>query len=163
ASDHRSFWDLGIPSVLLIEGKRFEYNPFYHSGNDVAAHLDYDFMASCTKAALGAAARLAGYRASGQDSVPSVVVELYQNHPNPFYESTVITFSLPGCCFVEVAVYDVKGQRVKLLKRGWMGPDEIDCPWDGSNDSGRKLASGVYFLRLKVGAVSEVRKIVILR
>ncbi|HEY5134116.1 MAG TPA: M20/M25/M40 family metallo-hydrolase [Candidatus Krumholzibacteriaceae bacterium] len=160
SSDQIAFWEVGIPAALLIEGKRSELTPYYHSCSDVADHLNFAFFEVCTKAALGAVARLAGLMPS--EIVPKRVA-LYQNYPNPFNAVTTVSFALPEASNVEVAVYDISGRRVALIERGREEAGVVNRSWNGKDDRGRPLASGVYFLRLRAETSEAVRKIVILR
>ena len=160
SSDHMSFWAVGIPAVLLIEGRRDELTPNYHSCFDIAENLNYAFLEVCTKTALGAVALLAGLM---PDEAPPARLALHQNYPNPFNAGTTLSYALPAPANVELAIHDVSGRRVALVERGRRGPGVFDRAWDGRDDGGRPLASGVYFLRLRAGADEAVRKIVILR
>lgn len=159
SSDHIAFWDVGVPAVLLIEGgTREERTPYYHTCGDAANTLNYDFLAVCTRAALGAIADLAGLVPAGQPRFA-----LAPNFPNPFNSGTVLSYSLDEPADMELAVYDVAGRRVALIERSSRGAGEYRRPWDGTDEAGRRLSSGVYFLRLKAGASEAVRKVVILR
>lgn len=159
-SDHVAFWDVGIPGVLIAEGRRSELTPYYHSCFDVASTINYDFLEACTKAALAAVLDLAGIAAP--DTIPPEIA-LSQNRPNPFGLSTVISYSLPGPAPVELAVYDIAGRRVAVLDGGLKERGSHDLTWDGRNASGRRCASGVYLLRLRAGNHIIVRKAVIVR
>jgi hypothetical protein len=159
SSDHIAFWDAGIPAVLLIEGgTRETRTPYYHTCSDQANTLSYAYLEVCTQTALGAIAILAGLV---PDEPP--LFALRQNYPNPFNAGTVLSYSLEAPAVVEIAVYDVSGRRVALIERSSRGPGEYTRVWDGKDEGGRSLASGVYFLRLCAGQVEAVRKIVILR
>ena len=158
SSDHVAFWDVGIPAVLMIEGGAGDRTPYYHTCGDAANTLNYAFREVCAKTALGAISILAGLV---PDEPPPFA--LHQNYPNPFNAGTVLSYSLAAPANVELAVYDVSGRRVALIERSNRGAREHELPWDGRDESGRRLASGVYFLRLRAGAVEAVRKIVILR
>ncbi|HVO76627.1 MAG TPA: FlgD immunoglobulin-like domain containing protein, partial [Candidatus Bathyarchaeia archaeon] len=160
SSDQIAFWDAGIPAALLIEGTRSELTPYYHSCSDIADHLNFDFFAVCTKAALGAVARLAGLMPA--ETVPKRLA-LYQNYPNPFNAATNVSFALPGPSEVELAVYDISGRRVALIEHGREEAGVVNRSWNGTDERGRSLASGLYFLRLKAGAAQAVRKIVIVK
>ena len=86
---------------------------------------------------------------------PSVTDEslLRQNAPNPFSTRTRIEYRLPYDARVEVAVYDIEGHQVRALARDDQpaGPHELS--WNGIDDAGRTVASGIYFYRLRaVGA-----------
>jgi photosystem II stability/assembly factor-like uncharacterized protein len=159
-SDQVSFWDVGIPAVLLIEGRRSELTPHYHSCTDVAANLNLEFFEACTKTSLGAVALLAGLLPP--ETVPKRIA-LYQNYPNPFNAGTTVSFALAEAANVELAVYDISGRRVALIERRRREAGVFGRAWDGKDETGRALTSGVYFLRLKAGSAESVRKIVILR
>ncbi len=163
-SDHIAFSDVGIPGVLLAEGRRSELTPYYHSCDDVADALNYPFFEVCTKAALGAIAFLAGLLPS--EVVPKVLpkhLALYQNHPNPFSSETVVSYALPFPSVVELAVYDISGRRVAVIDRGPKGKGAFERTWSGRDARGEPLRSGIYFLRLSSGADEAVKKIVIVR
>jgi len=160
SSDQLSFWENGIPGVLIIERRRGELNPNYHKCSDIADALDYAYLETCAKTALGTVALLAGLQPAMP--VPRHLA-LYQNHPNPFSSETNGSFALPSASFVELAVYDVSGRRVAVIDRGERGAGESPYRWDGRDSSGGLLASGVYFLRLSSSTGEAVKKIVILR
>ena len=90
---------------------------------------------------------------------------LAQNYPNPFNSSTVIRFALPEPQSVELAVYNLTGQRVATLTEGVREAGTYAVGWDGRDDDGRALASGVYLYRLQTGSGQEVemRKLLLLR
>ncbi len=78
--------------------------------------------------------------------------KLYQNYPNPFNGWTTIKFDLPVSTNVELAVFNILGQRVKTLFQGRVAPVHLPVRWDGRDARGRNVASGVYFARLKTPA-----------
>ncbi|MDD3643726.1 MAG: M20/M25/M40 family metallo-hydrolase, partial [Candidatus Krumholzibacteria bacterium] len=159
-SDHKPFWDLdGVPAILLIEGAYWD-NPHYHDASDVASYCDFDFITEIARAAAVSAARLAGL--ISPDPLPGDVV-LHQNFPNPLWGDTRIRFELPARAMTEMAVYDAAGRRVRTLMRQAAGPGPGEYAWDGTDDAGKDLASGVYFLRLRSGGAERSRKLVILR
>ena len=161
-SDHYSFYDLGIGSVLLIEGDRGELTPYYHSCGDVVGTINFPYFTECVRGALGAVALLAGYRGH-EEPIPADRIVLEPNEPNPFFSNTRISFTLPHPLYMSLDVYDVAGRRVAALMRGRRGPERVEYVWDGRNGAGRKCASGIYFLRLSAGGDEAVRKIVLLR
>jgi len=83
--------------------------------------------------------------------------------PNPFRESTTIRFDLPSQGSARVAIYDVRGQRVRTLVDGVLaaGPQARD--WSGLDDAGQPVSPGVYFVRLETGAGTETRKLQLVR
>jgi len=86
------------------------------------------------------------------------------NTPNPFRDGTTIAFELPEPSAVDLVVVDVGGRRVRELLDGERlaaGPQTV--PWDGRDDGGRGVASGVYFVRADVGGRAQVRRITLVR
>lgn len=75
--------------------------------------------------------------------------ELYPNHPNPFNPSTRIQFTLPAPEYIELVVYNIRGQIVRTLTKGFYQSGRYAFIWDGRNDTGKKSPSGVYIAVLK--------------
>jgi hypothetical protein len=88
---------------------------------------------------------------------------LEENYPNPFNPETTIEFSLARDSNVELAIYDATGAWVKTLAKGRRRADHYRELWDGKNESGRSVSSGVYFCRLTAGSFTSTRKMVLLR
>jgi len=88
---------------------------------------------------------------------------LSQNSPNPFNPATTIKFTVPEDGYVNLDVYDVAGRRVRTLVDGHRKADFYRVVWDGTNDRGVSVASGVYFYRLKAGKNVMSKKMVLLR
>ena len=88
---------------------------------------------------------------------------LAQNYPNPFNSSTVIRFTLPQSTAVELAVYNLTGQRVFTLVKGPRQAGNYAVHWDGRDYSGRNLASGTYIYHLRTEDREETRKLLLLR
>jgi hypothetical protein len=88
---------------------------------------------------------------------------LVQNYPNPFNPSTNIAFQLPKSEHVELKIFDVNGREVRTLvdenlHAGWHA-----AIWDGRNDFGRAVASGIYFYRMRAGKFTQIRRMNLLR
>jgi hypothetical protein len=98
---------------------------------------------------------------TGCEMPPAAV--LGQNYPNPFNPATVIPFSIERDCHVSLVVYDAAGRRVKTLCEGVLQGGGHRAVWDGSNDRGRAVASGVYFVRLRSGERFLTRKLILIR
>jgi len=89
--------------------------------------------------------------------------ELFHNYPNPFNPSTRITYQLPRSSEVELVIFDLLGQRVRTLVKGKQEPGTYKVQWDGRDDSGTTVASGIYLLRLSAGNFKQVQKMILLR
>lgn len=88
---------------------------------------------------------------------------LEPNHPNPFNPSTRIDFTLPAAGEVSLDVFDAAGRYVRSIERGIRPAGRHEASWDGLDDHGRAVPSGVYFARLKAGKTVLSRKMVLLR
>jgi len=89
---------------------------------------------------------------------------LQQNYPNPFNSDTAIGFALPTAAEAELALFNLAGQRVATLAQGRRQAGAHTVRWDGRDDHGHALASGVYLYRLQVGQRQvETRKLLLLR
>jgi hypothetical protein len=89
---------------------------------------------------------------------------LGQNYPNPFNPNTTIEYSLPQVSIVTINLYNILGQRIKQLMSGVRkeaGYHQIE--WDGKNEVGRPVSSGIYFLNLKTDAYSHYIKMILNR
>lgn len=90
------------------------------------------------------------------------------NVPNPFNPVTSISYGVPGtggagAVAVRIQVFDVRGRHVRRLVQGTQVPGTYKTLWDGRDDGGREVQSGVYFFRLHVAGTTEVRKTMLLR
>jgi len=101
--------------------------------------------------------------AASPGQVPLVSPVLEQNYPNPFNPSTTITYRLPAYRDVSLVVYNTLGQEVRTLARGIQPPGSYVVRWDGSNDSGVSVSSGVYIYRLRAGSFVQSRRMILLR
>ncbi|RME19554.1 MAG: T9SS C-terminal target domain-containing protein, partial [Candidatus Zixiibacteriota bacterium] len=88
---------------------------------------------------------------------------LNQNYPNPFNPTTEISFALPEAANVTLDIYNVLGQRVTSLINGELPAGEHTVTWNGTNDAGASVASGVYFYRLTAGSFVQTKKMMMLK
>jgi hypothetical protein len=104
---------------------------------------------------------------TGWIEVPVASARLYQNHPNPFNPATTIVFTIPGQSSVRrnaiLSVYDVRGILVKTLVNGPVAGGRHEIAWDGRNNRGAGVSSGVYFAKFATGGYSEVKKMILVR
>jgi len=88
---------------------------------------------------------------------------LDQNYPNPFNSETTIRLTLPAAGWVELSIYDLSGQKVEVLVNGWRPAGDYSVRWDGRDQRGDALASGVYLYRLQTGGEVGARKLLLLK
>lgn len=84
-------------------------------------------------------------------------------YPNPFSEQLSVLIEAPATTYgapVEVAVYDALGRRVRALEAGASVAGRLDLTWDGRDAQGRRVTSGVYFMRVQAGTFSESRPVI---
>jgi hypothetical protein len=97
---------------------------------------------------------------------PSVLPEefaLAQNFPNPFNPTTQIRFALPLTAMVDLKIYDILGREVKTLVRGELNPGTYTYEWDGRNNYGNSVSSGMYIYRITAGKFIETKKMMMLK
>ena len=103
-----------------------------------------------------------GVDGQGNRELP-LTFDLKQNYPNPFNPSTVIVYQLPQTEMVSLEIYDALGQKVKALLNETQQAGQYRITWDGKNDSGNSLSSGVYLYRIVAGNFVKIMKMVLLR
>ena len=143
---------------------------------DSSVFRDYDFILGKTYFYRVSAWDLTGHQSEYSDEleVKATSVDRYteeenrppmyqlsQNYPNPFNYQTVIWYYLPDVGYqpaeVEITIYNLLGKRVKSLVNGREYPGEHKVQWDGKDDSGKEVASGIYFYRLRVSGIELVK------
>jgi flagellar hook assembly protein FlgD len=91
---------------------------------------------------------------------------LRQNTPNPFNSTTTISFEVPpegGSEFVVLRILDLLGRTVQMLFHGRTEPGVYTLTWDGLDDQGRPVSSGVYLMQMEARDFSDAKKISLLR
>ncbi len=99
------------------------------------------------------------------ETLPSVL-HLSQNFPNPFNSSTSISFEIPqemNNTLSQLSIYDVTGKIVKTLINNKLEAGEHRTHWDGTNNEGVSLSSGIYYYRLTNGSLQETKKLLLLK
>jgi hypothetical protein len=95
--------------------------------------------------------------------IPVPRFALYQNAPNPFNPSTTLPYAIPASMPVELAVYNVAGQRIRTLVNDVRPPGPHSEVWDGRDDRGQTVAAGVYFARLSAGGEVDTKRMVFVK
>ncbi len=89
--------------------------------------------------------------------------QLLPNYPNPFNGDTMLNYTLPAAANVELAVYNITGQKVATLVTGRRQAGVYTHHWDGRDQRGFPLSTGVYVLRLRSGKDTQVQNLLLLR
>ncbi len=138
-----AFWNNGAINVIVRAGES------QIRIDEAQLHLDYDNPTSDVE----------------EDEFPSNTerFRLSQNYPNPFNPGTQISFDLPKTTKVSLAVYNVFGQKVRTLIDTNLPAGWYTVTWDGKDDKGIKVASGVYFCRLLAGDKVSTKKMTLVK
>ena len=88
---------------------------------------------------------------------------LHQNYPNPFNPETTIRFDLPQAGPVSLNIYNVTGQLVRELTDGQRQAGTYEIRWNGRNEQGHLVPSGIYFCHMKAGKFTETRKMALIK
>ncbi|MFO7895592.1 MAG: FlgD immunoglobulin-like domain containing protein [Candidatus Cloacimonadales bacterium] len=93
-----------------------------------------------------------------------------QNYPNPFNpatsqrtSSTTISFNLPEASFVELEIYNIRGQKIRSLNSSELAAGRQKFAWDGKDSSGNSLAAGIYYYRLQAADFQQTNKMLLLK
>jgi hypothetical protein len=109
------------------------------------------------------------YEEMGINSVESTykvapsVYALSKNYPNPFNPTTTIDYSIPQAGNVELVIYNTAGQKVRTLINQMQDASFYKVVWDGRDESGQSVASGIYFYRLVAGNFSKIEKMTLIK
>ncbi len=154
-------------AFAIVGGESFHNNPLAYDSS--MPHLVFYDFTNLVNNAL-AAQRLYDSLFNPTTDVGDVPVPLPktfylgQNYPNPFNANTTIKYHLPKASEVTLEIFNLRGQLVKTLEEGKnQAPGEYTTSWNGTNQRGEKVSSGIYFYRLKTGDFNEIKKMVLLR
>ncbi len=89
--------------------------------------------------------------------------KLEQNYPNPFNPSTRIDFSVNKKSFLNLEIFNIQGEHIRSLTKGVYLKGDYNLNWDGKNDKGISVPSGVYLYRLSTDQFNDVKKMILLR
>ena len=102
------------------------------------------------------------YRIQSQESLPKGFA-LYQNYPNPFNPECEFAYDLPTNCHVTLSIYNVLGQKVRVLVDEYQNASNKTVSWDSKDDQGQEVTSGIYFYRIQAGDFVQSRKMVLMK
>ncbi len=100
---------------------------------------------------------------NGTDEVPGITTDLVGNHPNPFNPVTQINFSLALASRVTIEVFNLKGQLIRTLIDDNLESGNHTVRWTGDDNHGKEVGSGIYLYRMKAGAFTSTKKMILLK
>ncbi len=173
-----SRWDFGEKIVLLTpppyakksNNTMMEIDFYKTTDKIITLHGGEEFIARTTKSF--ALQDVYEFTASKEYMIPSSAPQegtapltyiLYQNYPNPFNPQTRIRFSLAQKNPATLIIYDILGREVRTLINGTMEAGAYEIMWDGNNQMGVAVASGMYIYRLQSGTFAQTRKMMLVR
>ena len=89
--------------------------------------------------------------------------KLYQNYPNPFNPQTIIRFDVASKTGITLKVFNILGQEIRTLINSEVTPGEKSVVWDGKNNAGTVVNSGIYIYELRAGDFRESKKLVFMK
>jgi len=98
-----------------------------------------------------------------EDDLLPMTFALYQNYPNPFNPTTIISYDLPEAARVELVIYDILGQLVATMKNGRQEAGSYQVIWNGTNDLGAPVSTGLYFFQLNSTSFSATKKMIFMK
>jgi hypothetical protein len=150
---------LGTDGVTLVQ----ESLPNFPQGSFFAVHSDARVHAYAWADIAAATGLCPGLPCNPVDAAAPGEATRWAQVPNPFRPQASILYRVASPAPVRVTVFDLRGAVVARLADAQQGPGEYRLAWDGRGAGGVQLPSGVYFLRLGIGAEEETYKITLLR
>lgn len=161
-------------AVAYIIGENFHTDPdngqnLPSNPDSFYAHVDFSDLVHKAQVAQWLYDSLSRAPTSVDESQPSTPLHfsLSQNYPNPFNPDTKIGYSITGGhdqpVSVSLTIYNILGQGVRTLVDEPQGAGRYEVAWDGKDQSASDVASGIYFCQLKVGELSDTKRMVLIR
>ena len=100
---------------------------------------------------------------SGGSNILPTAFKLSQNYPNPFNPTTFIRFSVPQSGMVSLDIFNLMGQKVRTLVREEKAPGHYEVIWNGKDENGFQLSSGIYIYQLKTDKEILQKKMLLIR
>ncbi|MGE5432844.1 MAG: M4 family metallopeptidase [Syntrophomonadaceae bacterium] len=136
-------------------GRTYEYDPINNIWYKMVTPNDYTVFMRATIQSVTAVTEI-------DSRIPSRF-SMEQNYPNPFNPTTTIRYSLPAGTDVKVVVYDISGRRVAELVNNFQAPGTYNVTWNGMNDMGERVSSGIYFCNIRAGNFEKTTKMNLLK
>jgi bacillolysin len=152
--DGVNFTEIGADSPPG-NGRAYEYDPSANSWSKLNSPNDYTLFMR---------ARIKSFTSAVEiDSKVPDKFEVSQNYPNPFNPSTTLKYALPSAVFVRMAVYDINGKQVAELVNNMQNAGTYKVLWNGKNDIGIPVSSGIYYCRIIAGDYIKTNKMILMK
>lgn len=153
----REYNDGNLPWLSRFEGHNFQtdqlpYAHAYDSTTSLYTVAEYAILIAPKTSSV----------AEEETSIPGYF-ELLPNFPNPFNNQTLIKYTLSKPVEVSLTIYNILGQQVRTLVKDDKQSGTMSVAWNGKDDRGKEVSSGIYFYRLKAGEYSQTRRMVLLK
>lgn len=162
-SDSWSFYEPHRYKTIFLEEKT--NTPYYHKQLDRIQFCNIPYTAEMIKVSCAMLMNENGTAvvevADNDDRIKDFV--LFQNYPNPFNPSTVLRYNLPSKSHVTLKIYNALSQEVRTVYAGVQDRGEHQVEWDGRDNTGRNVSSGIYIYRLQAGSHTRSMKMTLLR
>ena len=161
---HENYGMIG-PTILTRNAKRYTYAFTMNHPNDYNARVVFRCGKSNADVFLDNVwvKEVVSSGVSARETEIPFGYTLSQNYPNPFNPVTTIQYRLPVDGVVDISVYNLAGRRVRLLVTGEQSKGMYTVQWNGRDDAGNPVSSGMYLYRLKAGRYSETKKLLLLK
>lgn len=139
-----------------------------YTDEDVEIGKNYFYVVTATDFGLneGETSNEASVLTGVEDNKSNVIpteFALEQNYPNPFNPATYINYQLPTNAHVTISIFNTTGQEIKTLVSKEMNAGYHTTVWDGTNNAGEKVSSGLYLYKIKTGSFTDIKKMMLLR
>ena len=104
-----------------------------------------------------------GYVSNEDSSLLPAVTSLEQNYPNPFNPTTTISYTLAENSNVALEIFNLKGQRIRVLRQGKQNAGKHQLLWNGTDDKGMAVGSGIYLYKLHTGKFTSSKKMILMK
>ncbi len=151
----------GILKFTPIYGYDAENTAYPKNGEQLVVRIDGERVAADLTYS-GAGTRVSLSSLSAGTVLPDQY-SLAQNYPNPFNPATTIAFNLPNAGQVELSIYNVLGQKVATIVDGQLEAGTHEAVWDGTDESGNAVGSGIYFYRISTSDFEQTKKMILMK
>jgi hypothetical protein len=100
---------------------------------------------------------------ANDDQIAAPEVSLISSYPNPFTTETTLSFNLKTSAYVKIEIYNLKGQKLKSILDGKQAQGSQSVKWNGTDNSGKRVAKGIYLCKLTAGKDIITRRLVLIK